>query len=151
MPFTQIARRASRRLRRARPPPGPAGKRCHGNDRYAAAVDGLHHLRGGVFHRRAHEVGLAEAAVWSGVSAALSLVFNLLVYRCIFAILGLRALYFLLAGVMHRFRHLETGLALVLAFIGTKMLLTDVSRIPIGVSLVVVVALLGAAVSRPCS
>lgn len=64
----------------------------------------------------------------------------------IFAILGLRSLYFLLAGVIQQFHHLKTGLALVLAFVGTKMLLMDIYKIPIGVSLSVVAALIGGAV-----
>jgi len=45
-----------------------------------------------------------------------------------FAILGLRAMYFLLADLMHRFVHLKLGLALVLVWVGAKMLLHDVSR-----------------------
>jgi len=60
----------------------------------------------------------------------------------IFAILGLRSLYFLLAGVIDRFRHLKTGLALVLVFVGAKMLLADVYKVPIGVSLAVIATLL---------
>ncbi|ADP81878.1 TerC family protein [Pseudofrankia inefficax] len=51
------------------------------------------------------------------------------------AILGLRSLFFLLSGALDRFHHLGTGLAVILAFIGTKMLLTDVVHIPIAVSL----------------
>jgi tellurite resistance protein TerC len=64
----------------------------------------------------------------------------------IFAILGLRSLYFLLAGVIHQFHYLKTGLALVLAFVGTKMLLTDVYKIPIMASLLVIAVLIGGAV-----
>jgi tellurite resistance protein TerC len=64
----------------------------------------------------------------------------------IFAILGLRAMFFMLAGVMDRFEHLKTGLALVLAFVGTKMLLADVYHVPIGVSLAVVASLIGGSV-----
>ncbi|MEK7408046.1 MAG: TerC family protein [Acidobacteriota bacterium] len=60
----------------------------------------------------------------------------------IFAILGLRALYFVLAGVMGRFHYLRVGLALVLAFVGTKMMLTDLYKVPITASLGVVAALL---------
>jgi tellurite resistance protein TerC len=60
----------------------------------------------------------------------------------IFAILGLRAMYFLLADVVTRFHYLKVGLALVLTFVGTKMLIMDVYKIPIGVSLGVVAALL---------
>ena len=53
----------------------------------------------------------------------------------IFAILGLRALYFLLAGMMGKFRFLKFGLGLVLAFVGAKMLISDIVHVPIGVSL----------------
>ena len=55
-----------------------------------------------------------------------------------FAMLGLRALYFLLAGMMDRFVYLSHGLALILAFIGTKMLLIDVWHPPIWLSLAVI-------------
>lgn len=60
----------------------------------------------------------------------------------IFAILGLRAMYFLLAAVAAKFHLLSYGLAVILAFIGTKMLLIDVVKIPVLVSLGVVVAIL---------
>jgi len=64
----------------------------------------------------------------------------------IFAILGLRALYFVLAGAMGKFRHLKTGLALVLVFIGTKMLLSGLVHVPIGISLGVVATLIAGSV-----
>jgi tellurite resistance protein TerC len=64
----------------------------------------------------------------------------------IFAILGLRALYFLLAGVMSRFVYLKIGLSLVLCFVGIKMLITEFYKIPIVISLGVVVLLLGGSV-----
>jgi tellurite resistance protein TerC len=64
----------------------------------------------------------------------------------IFAILGLRALFFALAGMMGKFHYLKVGLALVLAFVGVKMLLVGVYKIPILVSLGVIVALLAGAV-----
>jgi tellurite resistance protein TerC len=64
----------------------------------------------------------------------------------IFAILGLRALYFLLSGLMTQFRYLGYGLGLVLAFVGAKMLLQPWYEIPVGISLAVVVALLALAV-----
>ena len=64
----------------------------------------------------------------------------------IFAILGLRALYFLLAGLMHKFRYLSFGLGMVLVFIGVKMLIHDWVEIPIVVSLGVVAFLLGGSV-----
>lgn len=64
----------------------------------------------------------------------------------IFAILGLRALYFAVAGVMVRFRHLRTGLALVLAFVGVKMLIADIYKLPVLVSLAVIGTLLGGSI-----
>jgi tellurite resistance protein TerC len=63
-----------------------------------------------------------------------------------FAILGLRAMYFLLADLMHRFVYLKLGLAAVLVFVGVKMLLLDVYKIPIGASLAVIAALITASV-----
>ena len=60
-----------------------------------------------------------------------------------FAILGLRAMYFLLAGMMDRFVHLNAGLAAVLVFVGAKMLLTDVYHLPIWLSLGVITLLIG--------
>jgi len=60
----------------------------------------------------------------------------------IFAILGLRALYFLLANLMPLFRFLHYGLAVILIFIGAKMLIADFIEIPSPVSLVVVVTIL---------
>jgi len=62
------------------------------------------------------------------------------------AILGLRAMFFLLAGAVQRLNYLQPGLALVLAFVGTKMLLVDLYPIPIAVSLGAVAALLGGSV-----
>ena len=64
----------------------------------------------------------------------------------IFAILGLRAMYFLLADVADRFSLLKYGLAIVLMFIGVKMLLIDVLAIPIAVSLAIVAAIIGVTV-----
>jgi tellurite resistance protein TerC len=65
----------------------------------------------------------------------------------IFAILGLRSLYFLLAGVMGRFRFLKVGLAGILLFVGTKMLISGFVKIPIGLSLAVVGGLLAASIA----
>jgi tellurite resistance protein TerC len=64
----------------------------------------------------------------------------------VFAILGLRALYFLLADVIHRFHYLKIGLSLVLVFVGVKMLAAEVYKVPVGVSLAVIALVLGAAV-----
>ena len=55
-----------------------------------------------------------------------------------FAILGLRALYFLLAGMIGRFAYLKIGLAFVLAFVGAKMLISEFYKVPIWLSLVVI-------------
>jgi tellurite resistance protein TerC len=65
----------------------------------------------------------------------------------IFAILGLRATYFLLAGVMETFEYLSHGLSLILIFIGGKMLLADIFHIPVITSLIVVAAILLLAVA----
>jgi tellurite resistance protein TerC len=64
----------------------------------------------------------------------------------LFAMLGLRSMYFLLARVIARFTHLKTGLAVVLVFVGAKMALVDVLAIPVGVSLAVIAAILGASI-----
>ena len=56
----------------------------------------------------------------------------------VFAILGLRSLYFALAGIMHRFKYLIYGLAGILMFVGLKMCLVDVYKIPVAVSLGVI-------------
>jgi len=64
----------------------------------------------------------------------------------IFAILGLRAMFFLLAGAMDRFAYLKVGLSFVLMFVGTKMVIVDLYKIPIGLSLAAIAAILGVAV-----
>lgn len=60
----------------------------------------------------------------------------------VFAILGLRSLYFLLDGVVDRFHLLKLGLAVILIFVGSKMLISDIYKIPIGISLAVIAAIL---------
>lgn len=64
----------------------------------------------------------------------------------VFAILGLRALYFLLAGVMDMFRYLKLGLSVILCYVGVKMLLVDVYKIHTGVSLGIVLGILALSV-----
>lgn len=64
----------------------------------------------------------------------------------IFAILGLRALYFLMADVADRFHLLKYGLAMVLTFIGAKMLITPWYHVPVAASLAIVAVLIGASV-----
>ncbi len=63
-----------------------------------------------------------------------------------FSLLGLAALYFVLTGMIERFRYLNLGLAAVLVFVGAKMLLADVYSIPVYASLAIIVLALGAAV-----
>jgi tellurite resistance protein TerC len=63
-----------------------------------------------------------------------------------FAILGMRVLYFLLAGAMHRFIYLKHGLAVVLGFVGVKMLTEEVYHMPIALSLGVIIAVLMVAI-----
>jgi TerC family integral membrane protein len=64
----------------------------------------------------------------------------------ILAILGLRALYFVLAGAMLRFRYLRAGLSMVLLFVGSKMLLAHFCRIPIVISLAAICGILAVAI-----
>src|SRR5688572_29150798 len=60
----------------------------------------------------------------------------------VFAILGLRSLYFALAAIEQYFRYLKYGLAVVLVFVGIKMCLTDIYKIPVEISLIVIVFIL---------
>ena len=64
----------------------------------------------------------------------------------VFAILGLRALYFAVAGLIGLFHYLNYGLAAVLAFVGTKMLISDIYKVPIAGALLVIVLILLASV-----
>jgi tellurite resistance protein TerC len=64
----------------------------------------------------------------------------------VFAVLGLRSLYFVLAGVIDKFHYLKLGLSIVLVWIGAKMLLLDVFHMPIAVSLGVVATVLAASI-----
>jgi tellurite resistance protein TerC len=63
----------------------------------------------------------------------------------VFAILGLRSLYFLLAGLMEKFYYLKPGLVALLMFIGIKMVISEFFKIPIAISLAVIFGILGAA------
>lgn len=65
----------------------------------------------------------------------------------IFAILGLRSLYFLLAGVIHRFHYLKVGIALVLMFVGVKMLISGFYHVPVVISLGFIASMLGGSVA----
>jgi tellurite resistance protein TerC len=64
----------------------------------------------------------------------------------ILAILGLRALYFLLAGILGMFRYLQAGLCLVLMYVGVRMLISDLVEVPIGVSLGVITTVLSTSI-----
>ena len=65
----------------------------------------------------------------------------------VFAILGLRSLYFLLAGVMGRFVYLKLGLSVILVFVGLKMALVELVKVPVGISLGVIGLILGVSVA----
>lgn len=65
----------------------------------------------------------------------------------VFAILGLRSLYFVLAGMIHKFHYLKLGLSVVLTFVGVKMVLVDIYKIPTGVSLGVIASILIVAIA----
>ncbi len=65
----------------------------------------------------------------------------------VFAILGLRSLYFLLAGALDKFHYLKPALAVILSFVGVKMLVSGIVKIPVGVSLGVIVGLLVVAIA----
>lgn len=64
----------------------------------------------------------------------------------VFAILGLRSLYFLLAGAVQRFRYLKYGLAAVLVLVGVKMLIADIYHVPIALSLGLIAVFLAIAI-----
>jgi tellurite resistance protein TerC len=64
----------------------------------------------------------------------------------VFAILGLRSLYFLLAGVVDKFHYLKLGLSVVLVFVGIKMVLVDLYKIPVGISLGVIAGILATSI-----
>lgn len=64
-----------------------------------------------------------------------------------FAILGLRAMYFFLAAMIRRFEYLSVGLVFILGYVGMKMLVVDLVEIPIWISLIVIVAILGISIA----
>ena len=64
----------------------------------------------------------------------------------VFAILGLRSLYFLLAGALDKFYYLKPALAVILSFVGVKMLVSGIYKIPVAASLLVIAGLLAIAV-----
>ena len=65
----------------------------------------------------------------------------------IFAILGLRSMYFLLSGIVHRFVYLQYGLSVILVFVGLKMIAADFVHVPTPVSLGVIVLALGVSIA----
>lgn len=64
----------------------------------------------------------------------------------IFAILGLRSLYFLVSGIVDKFHYLKVGLAFVLVFIGTKIMIASIYKVPILISLAVIALLIGGSI-----
>jgi len=93
---------------------------------------------------------LAADAMFAVDAIAVSGVISLdpfIVYSSnLLAILGLRALYFLLAGILGLFRYLQAGLCTVLMYVGARMLIADFVDVPLGVSLGVVTSVLGASI-----
>lgn len=72
---------------------------------------------------------------------------KLLIYSSnIFAVLGLRSLFFLLRGAASKFDYLQQGIAVVLVFIGLKMLVTPWLHIPVGISLLMIVVCIGSSI-----
>jgi tellurite resistance protein TerC len=63
------------------------------------------------------------------------------------ALLGLRSMYFLVAGLRGRFAYLDTGLAIILIFIGAKFVLTSVVHLPLAISLLVVAVVLAVSIA----
>jgi hypothetical protein len=100
-----------------------------------------------VFHRKSHVVSLFAV---DSIPALFAVTTDpLIVYTSnVFAILGLRSLYFALAGVMNRFHYLKVGLGVVLAFVGVKMLLAHTAwKIDTVLSLGVIAFTLAASVA----
>jgi tellurite resistance protein TerC len=64
----------------------------------------------------------------------------------VFAILGLRALFFVLAGAMDKFSYLKQGVAAILVFVGIKMVISGWNHLPTGISLAVILLFLGSAI-----
>jgi len=64
----------------------------------------------------------------------------------VFAILGLRSLYFALAGIITRFHLIHYGLSAILIFVGVKMLIMDIYKVPVGISLLVIALILGTSI-----
>lgn len=64
----------------------------------------------------------------------------------VFAILGLRSLYFALAHIVHRFIYLSYGLAVILIFVGIKMMLVDFLKIPVFISLIIIAVILASSI-----
>jgi tellurite resistance protein TerC len=72
----------------------------------------------------------------------------------VFAVLGLRACFFAAAGAFARFRHLHSGLAVILTFIGVKLLIADFCKIPIDAALgvvagVLLISIIASVIDRP--
>ncbi len=94
--------------------------------------------------------GLALVLVLIGVKMLITPIWHvpsMLSLGMVLAVLGLRALYFLLADAVHRFRYLPPGLALVLVLIGVKMLITPIWHVPSLLSLGMVLVVLGGSIA----
>jgi TerC family integral membrane protein len=65
----------------------------------------------------------------------------------VFAILGLRSMYFLLSGIVHKFVYLKYGLSVILSFVGVKMVIVDFYHVPVLLSLAVIITVLAASIA----
>lgn len=114
-----------------------------------------------VIDRKAHVVSIKEAGTWTGVWIGLALIFAfdsipavfsvtldpyVVFFSNIFAILGLRALFFLLAAVADKFRYLKVGVSVLLVFIGAKMLIHKYVEIGAVSSLVFILLVLAVSI-----
>lgn len=115
-----------------------------------------------VIDRKAHVVSIKEAGTWTGVWIGLALIFAfdsipavfsvtldpyvVFFSSNIFAILGLRALFFLLAAVADKFRYLKVGVSVLLVFIGAKMLIHKYVEIGAVSSLVFILLVLAVSI-----
>lgn len=114
-----------------------------------------------VIDRKAHVVSIKEAGTWTGVWIGLALIFAfdsipavfsvtldpyVVFFSNIFAILGLRALFFLLAAVADKFRYLKVDVSVLLVFIGAKMLIHKYVEIGAVSSLVFILLVLAVSI-----
>ncbi len=125
----------------------PVTKSTHGH-RFFTRVDGVLHatpLFAALIVIEASDLIFAVDSIPAalGVSSDLFVVYT----SNIFAVMGLRSMYFLLAGSMNKFHHLKTGVSAVLIFVGVKMIIQDYYHMPTAWSLAFIALALGASIA----